>query len=45
VCTLQYAPVRVIARGTWHDRPRRFERRYPNRCVAVRETGGILFGG
>ncbi|GAA1891360.1 SSI family serine proteinase inhibitor [Actinomadura bangladeshensis] len=45
VCTLEYAPVRVIARGSWHDRPRRFERTYPNRCVAVRETGGILFGG
>lgn len=45
VCTLEYAPVRVIARGSWRDRPRNFERTYPNRCVAVRETGGILFGG
>jgi hypothetical protein len=44
-CTLQYAPVRVIARGSWRDRPRYFERTYPNRCVAVRETGGVLFGG
>ncbi|CND69441.1 Subtilisin inhibitor-like protein 7 [Mycobacterium tuberculosis] len=44
-CTLQYAPVRVVARGSWRDRPRYFERTYPNRCVAVRETGGVLFGG
>ena len=44
-CTLQYAPVRVIARGSWRERPRYFERTYPNRCVAVRDTGGILFGG
>lgn len=45
VCTMQYAPVRVSAYGTWHGGPRRFERTFSNRCVAVRDTGGILFGG
>jgi hypothetical protein len=44
-CTFQYAPVRVTAHGTWNGRPRYFERTYPNRCVAVRDTGGILFAG
>ncbi|WP_433473146.1 SSI family serine proteinase inhibitor [Spirillospora sp. CA-142024] len=43
-CTLEYAPVRVTADGAWHGRPRHFARTFPNRCVAVRETGGILFG-
>jgi hypothetical protein len=43
-CTLQYAPVRVTADGTWHGRPRHFAKTYPNRCAAVRDTGGILFG-
>ncbi|WP_165978677.1 SSI family serine proteinase inhibitor [Actinomadura darangshiensis] len=43
-CTMEYAPVRVSADGTWHGRPRHFARTYPNRCAAVRGTGGILFG-
>lgn len=44
VCTLEYAPVRVSAHGRWRGEPRHFEQMYPNRCVAARETGGILFG-
>ncbi|MFB4308858.1 SSI family serine proteinase inhibitor [Actinomadura sp. GTD37] len=43
-CTLEYAPVRVGAHGRWHGAPRHFERTYPNRCAAARDTGGILFG-
>lgn len=43
-CTLEYAPVRVQADGTWRGRPQHFTRTYPNKCVAVRETGGIIFG-
>ncbi|NKZ04470.1 SSI family serine proteinase inhibitor [Actinomadura latina] len=43
-CTMQYAPVRVSARGSWHGSPRHFEQIFPNRCVAARDTGGILFG-
>ncbi|WP_165970346.1 SSI family serine proteinase inhibitor [Actinomadura sp. 6K520] len=43
-CTLEYAPVRVSADGKWRGRPRHFTRTYPNRCAAIRDTGGILFG-
>ncbi|RKS68832.1 subtilisin inhibitor-like [Actinomadura pelletieri DSM 43383] len=43
MCTLEMAPVRVTAEGTWRGRPRHFARDYPNRCLAVRDTGGILF--
>ncbi|NVI88615.1 protease [Actinomadura sp. BRA 177] len=43
-CTLEYAPVRVSAHGRWRGEPRHFEQVFPNRCVAVRDTGGILFG-
>ncbi|MGP4023493.1 SSI family serine proteinase inhibitor [Actinomadura sp. 3N407] len=43
-CTLEYAPVRVSADGTWRGEPRHFARTYPNRCAAMRDTGGILFG-
>ncbi|WP_165966599.1 SSI family serine proteinase inhibitor [Actinomadura sp. 7K507] len=42
-CTLEYAPVRVSADGTWRGEPRHFARTYPNRCAAMRDTGGILF--
>lgn len=42
-CTMEYAPVRVRADGTWHGRARHFAETYPNRCAAVRETGGVLF--
>ncbi|MFG2088107.1 SSI family serine proteinase inhibitor [Spirillospora sp. NPDC048824] len=44
-CTLEHAPVRVSADGTWRGEPRHFARTYPNRCAAMRDTGGILFGG
>jgi len=43
-CTLEYAPVRVSAHGRWHGVPRHFEQIFANRCVAARDTGGILFG-
>ncbi|WP_165975755.1 SSI family serine proteinase inhibitor [Actinomadura rubrisoli] len=42
-CTLALAPVRVTADGTWRGRPRHFARTYPNKCIASRDTGGILF--
>lgn len=44
-CTLEHAPVRVTADGSWRGGTRHFARTYPNRCAAVRDTGGILFGG
>lgn len=43
MCTTEYAPVRVRADGRWNGRPQRFAKTYSNRCVAVRETGGVLF--
>ncbi|NDU71941.1 protease [Actinomadura sp. DSM 109109] len=43
-CTLEYAPVTVVANGVWRGTARHFTRTYPNRCAAVRDTGGILFG-
>ncbi|WP_141583652.1 SSI family serine proteinase inhibitor [Actinomadura sp. WMMA1423] len=43
-CTLEYAPVTVVANGVWRGVPRYFTATYPNRCLAVRATGGILFG-
>ncbi|MFF5211879.1 SSI family serine proteinase inhibitor [Streptosporangium sp. NPDC000396] len=43
MCTREYAPVRLSATGTWNGRKIRYERTYPNRCTAVRATGGVLF--
>ncbi|TMQ84427.1 hypothetical protein ETD83_40850 [Actinomadura soli] len=42
-CTLEYAPVRVSADGRWRGRARHFAQTYPNRCAAMRRTGGVLF--
>ncbi|MGK5552787.1 SSI family serine proteinase inhibitor [Actinomadura kijaniata] len=42
-CTLEYRPVRLTATGHWRGAPRHFDRTYPNRCAAVRGTGGTLF--
>ncbi|MFC4060284.1 SSI family serine proteinase inhibitor [Planomonospora corallina] len=42
-CTLEYAPVRLTATGTWRGRQQRFAKTYPNRCAAIRGTGGVLF--
>jgi hypothetical protein len=42
-CTEEFVPVIVAASGTWYGQPRRFEREFANRCLAVRGTGGVLF--
>ncbi|MFI0407703.1 SSI family serine proteinase inhibitor [Actinomadura sp. 3N508] len=42
-CTMEYSPVRVSADGRWRGKARHFAGTYPNRCAAVRQTGGILF--
>ncbi|WP_449064668.1 SSI family serine proteinase inhibitor [Planomonospora algeriensis] len=42
-CTLEYAPVRVTATGTWQGRRYRYAETHPNRCAAIRATGGVLF--
>ena len=43
LCTAEYAPVTVLARGTWHANPRAYRHTFSNLCVAVRDTGGVLF--
>lgn len=43
LCTAEYAPVTVLARGTWHAQPRAYRGTFSNLCVAVRDTGGVLF--
>ncbi|WP_113703044.1 SSI family serine proteinase inhibitor [Nonomuraea lactucae] len=42
-CTREYAPVRVAATGVWNRQRREFTRTYPNRCEAIRATGGVIF--
>lgn len=41
-CTLEYAPVRLSAIGTWNSRIRRHHSIHTNRCLAIRETGGVI---
>jgi len=42
-CTGEYAPVYAVAEGYWQGDARLFGKVYPNRCEAVRSTGGSLF--
>lgn len=42
MCTLEYAPVRVRASGTWRGETRAFEAEFPNWCVMVAETGPVF---
>lgn len=42
-CYLIYSPVRATASGFWHGEPRSYSKVFPNRCVAIRQTGGVLF--
>lgn len=42
-CTLELNTTRVTARGWWAGSPRFFHRVYSNPCVAIRDTGGVLF--
>ncbi len=42
-CYLIYAPVRATAVGYWHGQLRSYSRQFPNRCLAIRQTGGALF--
>ncbi|MQA25405.1 MAG: hypothetical protein GEU94_08020 [Micromonosporaceae bacterium] len=43
LCTAEHAPVTVTARGAWHTEPRAYRKTFSNICVAVRDTGGVLF--
>ena len=43
VCPQVFDPVILRASGIWNGQDRRFEGEFPNRCVGVRSTGGIVF--
>jgi hypothetical protein len=43
VCPQIFDPVLVIAVGIWNGSQRSYQHEFSNRCVAVRETGGIIF--
>lgn len=43
MCTAEYQPVTVIARGVWRGQQRTYQQEFPNHCTAVRDTGGVLF--
>lgn len=43
ICTQEYAPVVVTAKGTWNDAPRAYTDQFSNQCVAVKSTGGFVF--
>lgn len=42
-CTKEFNPVILRASGTWNGDDRRFEGEFPNRCVGIRATGGVVF--
>ncbi len=42
-CTREFNPVILRASGTWNGEDRRFVGEFPNRCVGVRATGGVIF--
>jgi hypothetical protein len=41
-CLLIYQPVTVEVGGNWRNRVVRFERQYPNRCVAGAQSAGVF---
>lgn len=44
MCTMQYAPVTLHAYGHWRGQPVHYSSEtYANRCVAIQESGGIVF--
>lgn len=42
ICTMQYAPVTVRARGEWSGRPVAYERTFSNGCVLAARTGSVF---
>ncbi len=42
LCTYEYAPVTVTARGHWDDREIDYRETFANRCVMLRETGAVF---
>lgn len=43
LCTTEYRPVTVTASGMWRGQRRSYQQEFPNQCVAVRDTGGVVF--
>lgn len=41
-CTLIYSPVVARAEGSWHGRPARFRREFPNDCVMRAHTDSVF---
>ncbi|ADD42811.1 SSI family serine proteinase inhibitor [Stackebrandtia nassauensis] len=42
-CTMMWDPVTVRSEGLWGNTYSTYEETFANQCVAVRETGGVLF--
>ncbi len=43
MCMMKYEPVTVRAKGIWRGETLNYTDTFSNRCVAVRDTGGVLF--
>lgn len=43
MCTMQYAPVTVHAKGAWGGETVNYHASFENQCVANRDTGGVIF--
>jgi hypothetical protein len=43
ICTKIFLPVILRATGTWDGEKRHYEHEFPNRCVGVLATGGVVF--
>lgn len=43
MCAMDYRPVTVRAKGTWRGQEESFEQRFGNRCLALQQTGGVIF--
>ncbi|MWK34267.1 hypothetical protein GEV43_09565 [Actinomadura sp. J1-007] len=41
-CTLIYSPVVAQAAGSWHGRPAKFRREFPNDCVMRAHTDSLF---
>ncbi|QBI54663.1 SSI family serine proteinase inhibitor [Streptomonospora litoralis] len=42
MCTLEYAPVRLSATGTWQGAPVDYDETFSNPCVARAQTEGVF---
>ncbi|WP_371634719.1 subtilase-type protease inhibitor [Streptomyces zaomyceticus] len=43
ICTTEYAPVTLTARGAYEGRTVDWTKTYPNNCEAVRDTGAVFW--